>query len=51
MMLQDDFESEPGIFACLAVLSAIVRVSVEDKIQQVLFSAIGFMDAILAATR
>jgi centrosomal protein CEP104 len=51
MMLQDEFESEPGIFACLAVLSAIVRVGVEDKIQQVLFSAISFMDAILAATR
>ena len=32
-------------------VSAIIRVTAEDKIQQVLFAAIGLMDSILTATR
>ena len=32
-------------------VSAIIRVAAEDKIQQVLFAAIGLMDSILTATR
>ena len=45
------FETTPGITNCLPVLAGICKVGVEDKIQQVFFSTIALMDAILASTR
>lgn len=50
-MLLVDLEREPGITSCIAALSTIVRVGVEDKIQQVLVSAIALLEDVLSATR
>ena len=45
------FEVTPGITSALPTLSGIIKVGVEDKIQQVFFSTIALMDAVLVATR
>ena len=50
-MLLVELEREPGIEKCIGALSTIVRVAVEDKIQQVLSSAIALLEDVLAATR
>lgn len=51
MMLEHLCDESPGINNCLPALCTIVRVGVEDKIQQVLFNAVGLMEDLLAATR
>jgi len=50
-MMVAELEHEPGITACIPALSTIIRVGVEDKIQQVLFNAIALLEDVLAATR
>ena len=44
-------EVTPGITNALPTLSQICKVGVEDKIQQVFFSTIALMDAVLFASR
>lgn len=51
MLLNKFCEDAPGINTCLPVLCTIVRVGVEDKIQQVLFNSIDLMESLLTATR
>ena len=34
----------PGLGTCLPAVCAVIKVGVEDKIQQVLFAAVGLMD-------
>jgi len=50
-MLVGDLERDPGINACIPALATIVRVGVEDKIQQVMFNSIALLEDVLAATR
>ena len=51
MRLETEFENDPGITSCIPALSTIVRVGVEDKIQQVLFNAVALLDDMLAGSR
>lgn len=51
MRLETEFENDPGITSCIPALATIVRVGVEDKIQQVLFNAVALLDDMLAGSR
>jgi hypothetical protein len=41
----------PGIAACLPAIAQIIRVGVDDKIQQVLYGSVALLEAVLAATK
>ena len=51
MNLEAEYEDMPGITNAINALATIVRVGVEDKIQQVLFNAVALLDDVLAASR
>ena len=51
-LMLDELASSPGLSSCLPQLCNVVKIGVEDKIQQVFFSALTLMDDLLgAATR
>lgn len=50
LMLSEEFQASPGISACLAPVSCVVRVAVEDKIAQVFFSSIALLDDLVIAS-
>lgn len=47
----DELTSQMGIQACIAPLLAIVKIGIEDKMQQVFFSAMSLLEAILIAAK
>jgi centrosomal protein CEP104 len=51
MNLESDYEETPGITSCINALATVIRVGVEDKIQQVLFNAVALLDDVLGCTR
>lgn len=51
MLLKSDYEDTPGITQSIQALATIVRIGVEDKIQQVLTGSVTMLNDILAATR
>ena len=51
MMLKGFCDEAPGIDKCLSTLCTVVRVGIEDKIQQVLFGSVALMEELLSATR
>lgn len=52
LMLQPEFiRDPPGLTSTLPALCQILRVGVEDKIQQVLFATISLLEDILKASR
>lgn len=51
LLLQEEFESKPGVPACLAALLTIVRVGVDDKIQQVFFGALNLLEGLMSASK
>jgi len=51
MSLETEYEDTPGISTAINSLATVVRVGVEDKIQQVLFNAVALLDDVLGATR
>jgi len=51
MMLESDFDRDPGITSCITALATIVRIGVEDKIQQVLFNTVALLEDLLVLTR
>ena len=51
MNLEADYEETPGITTCINALATVIKVGVEDKIQQVLFNAVALMDDVLGASR
>ena len=50
-LLTSKFEENPGLANCLPTICTILRVGVEDKMQQVLLGAVTFLEEILAASR
>jgi hypothetical protein len=50
-LMLDEFASSVGIQACVAPLLSIVRIGIEDKMQQVFFSAMSLLEAVLIATK
>jgi hypothetical protein len=52
LMLTSDFSRDPpGLAHCLPALCAVIKVGVEDKIQQVLFAAVSLMDELFEKLR
>lgn len=51
LMFRDELSRDPGVSACLAGLCGVIRVGVEDKIQQVLFNAVQLMEDVLIAAK
>lgn len=50
-LLTSKFEDNPGLASCLPTICTVLRVGVEDKMQQVLLGAVTFLDEILSASR
>jgi centrosomal protein CEP104 len=50
-LLKSEYENTPGITQSIQALATIVRLGVEDKIQQVLYASVTLLDDILSATR
>lgn len=51
LMLQTEFSDSPGIDGCLGVMAAVIKVGIEDKIQQVLFSSLALLESTLKFMR
>lgn len=47
LLLEEEFCVNQGITACLNALCAIVRVGIDDKLSQLMFSAIPLLEDIL----
>ena len=50
-MLLGSFIDNPGLTAALTGLMSCVRVGVDDKMQQVVFSALSLLEAVLMAAK
>ena len=51
LLILSRLEREPGIAQCLGTLLSVVRLGVEDKMQQVLFGGISLLENTIAASR
>jgi hypothetical protein len=49
LLLKGEFESNPGIAACITALAAVVKHTSDDKIAQVFTIGLGLLDDILGA--
>lgn len=47
LMLGTEFTRSPGLGASLPAVCGVIRVAVEDKIQQVVFAGVALMDELL----
>jgi hypothetical protein len=47
IMLATELMRSPGLASCLGAVSGVIKVAVEDKIQQVVFAGVSLMDELL----
>lgn len=51
LLLEEEYLETPGLSQCISALCAIVRVGIDDKLSQLMFSAIPLLDVIVAAIK
>lgn len=48
ILLEEEYMENPGLAHSLSALCAIVRVGIDDKLSQLMFSAIPLLDDVVA---
>jgi hypothetical protein len=51
LLLQEQYSENPGLSSCINALCAVVRVGIDDKLSQLMFSAIPLLDDIITGIR
>jgi centrosomal protein CEP104 len=51
LLLEEEFMERPGLSQCISALCAIVRVGIDDKLSQLMFSAIPLLDDVLSGIK